>query len=217
MIAEAIIRRFPALKTLTEAVTGARLTGLLSLAVAQVEDEFTEMTRAGRRFNGIFGTVGIQSVQAVPTTAAAWALFNADKNRSYVIDSITAFFLSGTAGIGGTLVGIVSPITSTIPAAAATATVGNCSASGLVSKAALAVNYTLPTPSGMIQWGILPGFQGQTTGVAPGLGGAYSADVRGRLIVPPGDVLGLSLITVAGTTPLFIMGVAWHEVELDLE
>jgi hypothetical protein len=41
--------------------------------------------------------------------------------------------------------------------------------------------------------------------------------VRGRLIIPPGDVLGLSLITVAGTTPLFIMGVAWHEVELDLE
>lgn len=214
MLSEGVAGRFV---TKLIGTFAGRYTGLGSVPTAQVESEFLEMTRAGRRFNGIFGTVGIGSVQAVPTTAAAWALYNADKNRAYVIDSITAFFLSGTAGIGATLVSIVSPITATIPGAAATATVGSCSAGGLTSKAALAVNYTLPTPAGMIQWGITPGYQGQSTGVAPGLGGAYTADVRGRLIVPPGDVLGVSLITAAGTSPLFILGAAWHEVELDLE
>lgn len=195
----------------------SRFTGLQSVPIAQVESEFLEMTRAGRRFMGIFSTTGIGTVQAVPTTTANWLLYNPDPGRAYVIDQITAFFLSGTAGIGGTLVGIVSPITATLPAAATGAAVGNASAGGLNSKAVLAVTYTLPTPAGMVQWGILPGQQGQTTGVVPGLGGNYTADVRGRLIVPPGKALGLALITAAGTAPLFVMGASWHEVELDLE
>jgi hypothetical protein len=220
MLLEALVRRFPALRAFSEATTGGRLTGHLSVAVAQVESENTEMTRAGRRFTGIFSTTGFGTVQAVPTTAATWALYNADANRSYVIDSVTAFFLSGTAAIGGTLLGIVSPLTATLPTAAAGAAVGTASLGGLVSKAVLsggAPGYTIPAPAGMVQWFSLPGQQGQSSGVAPGLGGNYIADVRGRVIVPPGKVLGLALVTNVGTSPLFIMGATWHEAELDLE
>jgi hypothetical protein len=218
MLLEAIVRRFPALKTLSEATTGARLTGLLSLAVSQVEAEFQEMTRAGRRFMGVFGTAGVAPVQAMPTTTAAWSLYNPDPNRSYVIDSLTPLFLSaGTPAITGlTMVSIVSAITATLPTTAAGATVGSASAGGLVSKAVLGQAYTLPAQTGMQQWGIVPGQQGigPVSGVA---GQSNTADVRGRLIVPPGKVLGLSLFAASGTTQVFILGATWHEVELDLE
>jgi hypothetical protein len=216
MIFEGIFRRFYPLKS-GRGPIDARFTSLESLAVAQVESEHLEMTRAGRRFAGIFSTTGIGTVQAVPTTTANWLLYNADPARSYVIDQVTAFFISGTAGIGGTLLGIVSPITATIPGAATGAAVCSSSAGGLVSKAVLAVTYTLPAPVSMTQWMILPGQQGQTTGVIPGLGGNFTADVRGRVLVPPGKALGLALVTAVGTAPLYIMGVQWHEAEHDLE
>src|SRR5271165_3684237 len=110
MLAELIIRRFPALKALSEATTGARGTGHLSLAAAQVESEHTEMTRAGRRFSGIAGTTGLANVAAVPTTATIWCIYNADQNRSYIIDSISYIVSSGFPAIGATLIHIVTPL-----------------------------------------------------------------------------------------------------------
>jgi hypothetical protein len=221
MLFEAIVRRFPALKTLSEATVGGRLTGLLSLGTAQVEAEFTEVTRSGRRFMGSFGTTGLVPVTAMPTTLAIAALYNADLNKSYVIDSVTALWLSAaTAGPTGlTMAGIVSPITATLPAAAAGSAVGSCSAGGLVSKAILASGapgYTLPTPTGMTQWGILPGHQ-SSPGVGDSAGVSNTADVRGRIIVPPGKVLGLTLFAATATTQVFLLFATWHEVELDLE
>jgi hypothetical protein len=222
MLIEAIVRRFPALRSLAEATTGVRQTGTLSVAVAQVESEHTEMTRAGRRFAGIFATTAVANVIAIPTTATMFALYNADTNKSYVIDQITFWVASGTPGLGGTILHIVSPITATLPIIGTGSAVASLSNGGLVSKAVLtngSNTYAVPTPSGTVQWGITPGQQGQVAGVAAAtnIGSNFSADVRGRIIVPPGRVLGLSLLAATGSTPAYNAGITWHEIELDLE
>ena len=119
MLAEALIRRYSALKTLTEATTGLRLTGFLSTAVSQVEAGMQERARAGRMYRAIGGTTGIAPLQAVTTGAqAAWGLWNQSPNNALIIDDISFFLLSGTAIWGGAVMAIVSPITATIPAAA---------------------------------------------------------------------------------------------------
>lgn len=215
MLAEFLVRRFPALKSLSEATTGGRFTGFLSVAAAQVEAERQEQSRAGRRFTALGYTTGLAPVQAVPTTAATWALYNADPNRSYVVDNLDFFLLSGTAVIGASMMYIVSPITATLPAASTGSVISNRSAGGLTSKAIFANSYTLPTPAGNSQWGFVS-ITSQPGGI-PGVGGCFSCDVRGGIIIPPGKCLGLAVFAGAGTTPLYIPSVTWYEAELDLE
>jgi hypothetical protein len=216
MIAEAIYRRFFPMKS-GRAQDDLRLTQLESLAIAQVESEGLEMTRAGRRFHGIFSTTGVAPVQAVPTTTASFALYNPDPVKSYVIDNISASVLSvTTGGIGGGFVAIVTPPTSTLPTNATGAAVGSRSGSSLTSKAILATGYTIPAPAGNVQWGFVEMAQSPTGTQIAGESG-YSADVHGRIIVPPGKVLGLAILAINTSAVLHITGITWHEVELDLE
>ena len=215
MLTEAIVRRFPALKTLSEATVGSRLTGFLSMAVAQAEAERQERCRAGRIFRGVGVAAGVAPVQALPTTAAQHFLWNHDPNRSYVIDTVDVYLLSGTATAGCTILGIVTPTTATLPTAATGAVVGSSSMGGLQSKALIASGYTIPTPSGNVQWTILS--QTSQPGGVPGVGGCYSCDIRGGIIIPPGMGMGISILAGAGTSPLYIAAWTWTEAELDLE
>ena len=212
---EAVIRRFPALKTLGEATSASRFTGFLSVPFAQVEAERQERCRSGRIFRGVGVAAGVAPVQALPTTTAQHFLWNNDPNRSYIIDTVDVYLLSGTATAGITILGIVTPITATLPTAATGAVVSSSSAGGLQSKALIASSYTIPTPSGTAQWFILS--QTSQPGGVPGVGGCYSCDVRGGIIIPPSRGLGLAVLAGAGTSPLYIGGWTWTEAELDLE
>src|SRR2546428_345067 len=102
MILEGVYRRFAALRS-GKGALDLRLTHAESLAVAQVEPEGYELTRAGRRFyiayNGT-GPTGIAPVVALPTTAAQWAIWNADPSKSYIITYLGAFLSAGTPGAG---------------------------------------------------------------------------------------------------------------------
>jgi len=220
MLIEAIVRRFPAIRALSEPTAAARLTGHLSLAVGQVEAEFAEMTRAGRRFATIWSTSGAATSTAYPTTTAPWVLYNADVNKSLIIDQVGAFILSGTPGAGLTLLGIVTAIAANaaVPAAATGATITNLSAGGQYSKAVPAGSTTIPAQLGQSQqWVVIPGQQGQcNVGTATAsIGGIFTADVRGRLIVPPGKALGVATFGTTGGT--FIPFASWYEAEIDLE
>src|SRR5271156_5952870 len=95
------IRRFVISKAGLSPIV-VRATGTESLAVAQVESDGTEMTRAGRRFflGRSAGVTGIAPVAAQATTAAQWAIWNADSSRSYVFDHIGTVLVSGTAAAG---------------------------------------------------------------------------------------------------------------------
>jgi hypothetical protein len=215
MLAEAIVRRFPALKSLGEATTGMRATGWLSLAIAQVEAERQERARSGRMFSGMGKAAGTAPVQAMPTTTAMDFLWNQDANRSLIIESIDYMLLSGTMGVGATVVAIVTPITGTFPTLASGSLITNTSAGGLTSKALFAAAYTIPTPAGNSFWGIVS--QVSSPGGAGSVGSMISCPVDGNLIVPPGRGLGLAVISATATSPLFVANVSWHEAELDAE
>ena len=225
MLLEAIVRRFPIAKALSEATTSARLTGHLSVAVAQTEAEFAEMTRSGRRFIGTCGALStnIAPVTTVPTTTTQWSVYNADPVRSYVIDCVNFMqSASTTPATGGCILGIVSPITTTIPTTNSTGVILNASSGGATSKAILSSAYAIPTLIAANQgaaWFVMPGQQGQCAvgTAATALGANFNADVRGRVIVPPGKILGLALLAGTGTASYFVASVTWHEVELDLE
>jgi len=214
MIFEANVKRILERLGLDGPVT-ARLTDNNSLAVAQIEAEGADRARAGRAFGGMFSTTGIAPVQAVPTTAAAFALYNADKSRSIMLDEIDIALLSGTAGIGMTLLGIISQITATLPPAAAGSVVGSLSGSAMGSNAILAINYTLPTPSKNAQWSALKCIA-QCGGI-PGVGGGFTFEPKGRFLIPPGYVGGFTMLAPAGTTPLFLGFPKWSELIKDTE
>jgi len=213
-VVEFLIQRFPELKTSSLATTVGRFTTALSLPIAQVEAERQDRTRSGRMFSGMSGTTGVAPVQAVPTTTAAVALYNADPNRSYVIDSIVWTVLTGVSALNGTTCAIVSPITSTAPTSASGSTVGSASSSSLQSRAVMAQAYTIPTPALTAEWMF---YGTMTVPGGSGVGGSVATDIKGGIIVPPGRVLGLSLFAGAGTSPTYVCCVNWFETQLDLE
>ena len=219
MLLEAIVRRFTASLSHSEATTGARLTTKLSVAVAQVESEYAELTRSGRMFTGLGVAAGAAPVQAIPTTTATHFLYNPDPRKSYVLVDLGVMVLSGTPAQGVSLWGIVTPLTATLPGAATGSLVGSWSAGGLSSKAIFATAYTIPTPAGNSQWGVIPGQGGQPTFGTPAVavGQLIQADIRGRIIIPPGKGLGLVVFAGAGTTPLYVPHATWYESEEDME
>lgn len=203
------------------ATLALRLTqGLGSLAVAQVEGEGDEATRAGLRYHlgASVGVTGIAPVQALPTTAAQWVLYNPLINPASVfIDRLGAFLLSGTAGAGATLLmGLCGPTqlpATPISSSAAGIVLANANViSGRTSKLLVAASQTLQVnPSWQpIAW-MNPAntVLGQTQ--------LINDDVRGKLELPPGAGLALAVISPTGTTPLFVPVLSYREYATENE
>lgn len=211
IIAELRSRFYPATG---RAQVQARATSLESLAIDPVAALDEEMSRSGRRFNGVGVAAGAAPIQAIPTTTATHAIYNPDTKRAYVLDQIGCYLLSGTATSGLTIFGIVSAITATLPTAATGSLIASSSCtSGAASKAIFATAYTLPAQASGQQWFVV----GASNSGVPSVGGGATFDVKGRIIVPPGRVLGLAILAGAGTSPLYVPHATWHEVETDLE
>lgn len=200
-----------------------RATGLQSVAVGQVEASGADMARAGRRFEvGFLSTVtGIAPVQAIPTTAAQWLLYNSSTSKSVFIDEIGAVLVSGTAGAGIVLLGgMVAP--GTLPAAVPTA-----NATGIKTR---------PTNDGSIVTGrtsTLIIASGQTLAAAPTNGwrilakgdtntailstAALNTEVNGEIVLRPGQGLALVVTSPAGTSPLYVPHCVYSEYAADIE
>lgn len=190
-----------------------RLTEFQSLAVAQVEPPGFELARAGRMFwgGGQQGATGRAPVTAVPTTGAAFLLWNGepDGGRAIVPVNITLTQVSGTAAIGGA---ILAALTTTKVAAPTAATgYASASASGRGStKAVWADNQTLgATPT----WVALVGHGNPATTTEGGI----TVQLPGGIVVPPGFGLALNHISGTGTTPLLTAFAVWAEIDAYLE
>src|SRR5271165_2161883 len=83
-----------------------RATETESLAVAQVESDGTDITRAGRRFMlGRSATVTGIAPFAAYTVTAQWVIWNNDYQKSYIFDHIGAVLIStSAAGIASAVV-----------------------------------------------------------------------------------------------------------------
>lgn len=217
MIFEGIYRRFAPLRA-GKGPIDARFTHQESLAVSLVEPEGFEMTRAGRRFRSAFnGTAptGIAPVQAIPTTAAQWVLWNGDLVKSYVMTSVGVILFSGTQGVGGTVLGALFNTPSQQGLASATGlAVQNMSGSAIGSKAVIKSAITLTGPAVPL-WSPVAALP-DAADTAGGQAGPIS-DMKGRLIIPPQMGLAIAVLSAAGTTPLFLPFFDWLELESDLE
>lgn len=200
----------------------ARFTSNQSLAMAQVEPDGNEMTRAGLRFHfgPLAGVTGIAPVQALPTTAAQWLMWNPSSSPvTQFIDELGVILVSGIAGAGGVLhvakvYGGSAPTPANTPAAmnAGIAIDGRGNANKR-SQLVIASAQTLAAGPACL----FPVAKWDTVNTAILSLTAHNPDVRGKIAIPPGTGLALYVTSPAGTTPLFAPFGTFHELGVDLE
>lgn len=221
MIFEGIYRRWTGLKS-GKGPIDARFTHQESLACALVEPKNLEMTRAGRRFLlGISaGVTGIAPVQAIPTTAPQWTLWNPDTSVAYWLEELLMVLVSGTPGLGGSL-WVTDPFTApaTTVGQAAGFTVRSASNGSRASKLLVKSGVTITTPAAPTWFQLDESRDGITaaafsTGYANGFG---RRDLEGALVIPPLSGIGLAVLAPAGTTPLYAPNARYVEQETDIE
>lgn len=218
MILEAVYRRFIPLRV-AKAPIDLRATFTESLAVAQVESQGHEMTRAGRRFYlGYNGSVptGIAPVQAFPTTAAQWTIWNADPAKTYFFEQLGAMVFSGTTGLGGELLYTIFTAPASIGANATGLAVVSASNSGQSSKAIIKSGVTITGPAAPV-WAQVAEQISSAAIVGPASCIASRPGFRSIVAVAPGQGLGLAVLAPAGTTPLYLPLAEWIELESDME
>lgn len=221
MLAELLqFTRFFPNKSSSGALVHARGTGLGSLAADQVAPARFEMSRAGRRFMLCDkGVGGIAPVQAWPTSAAQWVIWNNDPSRSYAFEELGVHLASGTPGVGGVL--LCAMFTSPSQAALVTpSTMAIVSASnGNISSNAICTGAGVTIGAGKVPatWYTLA--QNSSPNVAAFAGSTFleHRNLQGSLVLPPNQGLALNVVAPAGTTPLFVPFATWVEIETDLE
>lgn len=215
------IRRFQR-QALSAGMKLLRGTQFESQAVAQVEPTGLELTRAGRRFylgNGAAIT-GIAPVAALPTTAAAWVIYNAAQagGRTIWLETLGMYLTSGTPAAGATL--LCAQVR--LPAGVSGAQYAGSSISGaaiggtapLGSVAVLKQGITVTDPAAPT-W--IPIADTPAPAVAfPGMSWGNRA-LAGRLAIQPGMGLALTVLSGAGTSPLYAPYAEWVELESEMD
>lgn len=184
------------------------------LKVNQTAPQYHGLAEAGRIYSWSSATATAKApVTAIPTTAAIFALWNGNAAATRLCLSIlriSAWQVSGTAGLGKALIAGLSPTSQTAVTSATNAIKTNLSASARTSAATFGTDITLGgTPS----WNI---YGGSDQPAAVQVGGGVTCRLDGEILVPPGYALGLSVLSPVGTTALYGMSVIYAEVEASL-
>lgn len=178
---------------------------------AQGLPAYTEMSRKGTGWQTM-STSAVAGLVVRPSTAAALELFNgyALGGKSLIIDRLFWFNLVSTNVIEGFSGWAMVTTTKSAPSSASLATVGNSGRaySGPVINAVA----TTVVANGWFPWG--QAISKGAGGVVPF--GAISAEVGGRIIVPPQCSLCLHVVSsLTGQT--FTQGASWYEEQITLE
>ena len=187
------------------------------LHIAQVSLRKSELARRGRMFGATSATgTAIAPVAAVPTTAAAWALYNAepDGGRWYHIDTAFCWGVSGTLGLGMALLVTVPMVKQAAVVADYTASILGSLSGGVAQDGAPAASrarftqaLTLTGPQS--PW-ITVGARSQVAAVEVGSG--IVAELDGKFVIPPGFFFGMTVLAPGGTNALFGVGCTWAEL-----
>lgn len=178
-----------------------------NLAVAEAEPFRASFVRD--RFIASGGVVAnaVVPVVDVPTTAAGFALYNANPDKSLFIEKVTAHQASGTAGLGGSLLVCKSGgPQSSPPTTNGTGVVidragggsGNtlCKFKDAVTLTSAGAWLTVATGKYIAEVNI---------------GFAMIADLDGLIEIPPLYCLGMTVLAPTGTNAKFTFGVVWSE------
>lgn len=162
-------------------------------------------------------TTAAAPVSAVPTTAALLGIWNGEpaNGKSYVIEDFFAVIVAATAAIQAT--GILyclhfNPATITTITGALTPINlrGNLPYRGLAQVAA---GVTLDATNGVAAAWYPIGTSSAPVNTTQ-VGQTIEVPVNGRIIIPPGGKLGLTVISGATTATSVQLGLRWHEVNL---
>lgn len=173
---------------------------------------YTEMSRKAQGWQTMTTTAAAALV-ARPTTLAALELFNGYGDKSLIIDRLFAHELvTSTTGLGGGsgIYAMVSTPVNAGPTVTALTIVGN-SGKAYGGSVKTGVGTTV-VANGWFPWGI--NIKKESAGaVVPG--GILTAEVNGRIIVPP--FCSLCMHVVSGyAADTFTMGATWYEELLTL-
>lgn len=150
-------------------------------------------------------------VTAVPTTAAAWALWNSepDGGRDYYIDRVGCWSVSSTAlGLGMSLLICVTLGRQAIgPATATNSILASLSGGSLDTKAIFDTGLSIS--GGTPPW-INVASRSQIA--AQEVGSGLVAEVKGAFRVKPGHALGITVLAPLGTIAKFGVSVVWVEI-----
>ncbi len=199
-----------------------RATSFGSLPVAEVELSRTELARAGRYFVGGNQVIasGISVSAAIPTTTPLMGLYNGNAQDSLLMDSFTGPWVgSGTPAAGGVFLGALSTQTSagTIPTAN-TSNWSSVATGGSVSRRSSAWwNTGVTFIAASTSWfAINCGAQLAAANVGQALAQGQVL-FNGGFIIPPGFNMGFTVLTGAGTSPLYGFSATWGELPVDIE
>jgi hypothetical protein len=189
--------------------------GCGALRSTQVEPPGLELSRAGARFaiGQSAALTGIAPVQAMPTTAAQWVIWNSSLTKSLVFEMAGMYLTAGTAGIQSTFVGAIISLPATATTKAGI-TVTSLSGSTSTTNALINSGVTVTNPTAPA-WFILARDNSPNTVLLNVL--AFNDNLQGTLIVPPLKGLALCAIAPTGTSPLYAPMAQWTEIALDLE
>lgn len=174
--------------------------------------ENSKLAAAGSKWSGgpgIATGVGQAPNTAIPTTAAQFVLANgnAAAGKCYVMDRMTILQLSGTAAVGSGVV--VTIFKAAAPAMGTGMVIINKSASNRTSNATVSVAQTLTTAS----WFAVAANGNPATST----NGGFYVVFDGDIIIPPGWVFGVAVISGTGTSPLNLCWFEWSEQLLTLQ
>lgn len=185
-----------------------------------------DQARRGKRFNAVIGNGAtfLAPVVAWPTTTLTMALWNAevDGKTAYFIDTVYAVVASGTPDQQGALLACVTAVAQARPTLStgdgggyAGVDMSSLSGKGAGSTKGVFINAitaTGQTPA----WFVAANAPGGSTG-ATIASAVLVGKLDGGVMVPPGYMLGLTVLAGAGSTPLYSLGVIWDEYEVEIE
>ena len=180
--------------------------------VAQGLPDGTETTRRGMRWSTM-STAAVAGLVVRPTTTAAFEIYNGHSasGPSLVVDRLFWFNLVSTNVVEGFSgwAGVTSPKAAPTDGSFVVRGAHGVAARNLPVIAAASTTIVDP---GWFPWG--NAYQKGAGGVVPF--GALTAEVNGRIIVPPGCSLVLHVVSsLVGQT--FTQGAEWIEAKLDVQ
>lgn len=170
-------------------------------------------------FHAVMGSgTFLAPVTAYPTTTLTMALYNPTADRVYKVKALHEFLASGTPGAGGELLACVTAVAQARPTLS---TGDNGGYAGTVvshlggrgkpgdSQAVFinAITLTGPQPA----WLVAGAEPAAGTGATIGTHGLVAVVDDWEMTILPGNMLGITYLSGAGTTPLYGFGVTWAE------
>ena len=189
------------------------------LLVARGSAKYEDATRSGKRFS-FRNTTGVAAVTAIPTIATNCSFTNSDPDggRVAIIDTIFASQVgNASAALDQCFIIYVLGQTRVAAIAADALIPRKMNGLGPSTDTCLTVSVggtNLDAVTG-VAVGWMPACSSRNSIVTTLPGIHLWAPMDGLLILPPGRILGLHVLS-SEATPTFAMGIQWHEREITL-